>query len=40
MGSVVIEMNLQKGDTEDEMRRNYQLKLQYEQEEKARLEAE
>lgn len=28
VGSVVIEMNLQKGDTEDEMRRNYQLKLQ------------
>lgn len=31
-GSIVVEINLQRGDTEEELERNYQLKLQQQRE--------
>lgn len=40
VGSLQIEMNLQSGDSEDEMRRNYQIKMQRAEEERAKQEQE
>ncbi len=40
VGTICIEVNLQSGDSEDEMRRNYQIKMQKIEEEKAKQEAE
>ena len=39
-GTVTVEINLQSGDSEDEMRRNYQIKMQHLEEERAKQEAE
>jgi hypothetical protein len=40
VGTLKVEMNLQSGDSEDEVRRNYQIKMQKIEEENARQEAE
>ena len=39
-GYLEVEINLQSGDTEDEMKRNFQLKMQKEDEIRAKEEAE
>jgi hypothetical protein len=39
-GTITVEINLQSGDSEDEMRRNFQIKMQRLEEERAKQEAE
>lgn len=39
-GYLEIELNLQSGDTEDEMKRNFQIKMQKEEELRAKQEAD
>lgn len=39
-GSIIIEINLQSGDTEDELKRNFMLKTQKLEEERSKAEAE
>ena len=40
VGTITVEMNLQSGDSEDEVRRNYQIKMQRMEEERAKAEEE
>ena len=40
MGTITIELNLQSGDAEDEQKRNYQIKMQRMEEERAKAEEE
>lgn len=39
-GTIVVEINLQSGDTEDEMKRNFQIKMQNMEEARAKAENE
>jgi hypothetical protein len=39
-GTITVEINLQSGDSEDEMRRNFQIKMQRLEEDRVKQEAE